>query len=44
MIHLQVLLLTPAEGLAAQFVKFLNGIAKKASPLSSAQQPMDQVF
>ena len=24
--------------------KFLNGIAEMASPLSSAQQPMDQVF
>ena len=28
----------------AQFIKFLIGIAETASPPSSAQQPMDQVF
>ena len=43
-VHSPILLLTPVEGLGCAIGQIPNGIAGTASPLSSAQQPMGQVF
>src|SRR5712675_2502525 len=39
-----ILLLTCGRAGLRNLFRFLNGIAGTASPLSSTQQPMDQVF